>query len=73
MRENGLLRVEVSDDGPAFTLESAPVGHGLDNLKERLATLFGEQAALTMERRENRNRVCLAVPQAGHGDQSIPG
>ena len=73
MRDNGLLRVEVSDDGPAFTLESAPAGHGLDNLRERLATLFGEQAALTMERRENRNRVCLAVPQAGHGDQSIPG
>jgi LytS/YehU family sensor histidine kinase len=72
-RENGLLRVEISDDGPSFSLESAPAGHGLDNLKGRLATLFGEQAALTLERRENRNSVWLAVPQAGNGHESIPG
>jgi LytS/YehU family sensor histidine kinase len=73
VRENGLLRVEVSDDGPSFQLESAPAGHGLDNLKGRLATLFGNQAALTLERRENRNSVWLAVPQTGNGHESIPG
>jgi LytS/YehU family sensor histidine kinase len=72
-RDNGLLRVEVSDDGPSFQLESAPAGHGLDNLKGRLAALFGEQAALTVERRENRNSVCLAVPQAANDHESIPG
>src|SRR5580693_66566 len=73
IRENGLLRVEVSDDGPSFKLESAPAGHGLDNLRGRLATLFGEQAALTVERRENRNSVLLAVPQTRNGHESIPG
>jgi sensor histidine kinase YesM len=72
-RENGLLRVEVSDDGPSFTLESAPAGHGLDNLKGRLATLFGEKAALTVERRDNRNSVWLSVPQVVTGHESIPG
>ena len=72
-RDNGLLRVEVSDDGPSFQLESAPAGHGLDNLKGRLAALFGAEAALTVERRENRNSVCLAVPQAGNDHESIPG
>jgi LytS/YehU family sensor histidine kinase len=73
VRENGLLRVEVSDDGPSFNLDSAPAGHGLDNLRGRLSTLFGDQAALTLERRENRNSVRLAVPQTGNGHESIPG
>ena len=73
VRENGLLRVEISDDGPSFNLESAAIGHGLDNLKGRLATLFGERAALTVERRGNRNSVRLAVPQTGNGHESIPG
>ena len=73
VRENGLLKVEISDDGPSFNLESAPAGHGLHNLKGRLATLFGDQAALTVERRDNRNSVRLAVPQTGNGHESIPG
>jgi two-component system sensor histidine kinase AlgZ len=73
VRENGLLRVEISDDGPAFNLESAPAGHGLDNLRGRLATLFGEHAALTVERREDRNKVRLAVPQTSNDHESIPG
>jgi len=67
MRQNGRLLVEVSDEGPGFSLESAPAGHGLDNLKSRLATLFGEQAALTLERHENRTSMTLSVPQTGNG------
>jgi two-component system sensor histidine kinase AlgZ len=62
-RENGHLRVEVCDDGPGFTLESAPSGHGLDNLKGRLATLFGQDAALTLERHEQHNHMRLSVPE----------
>ena len=71
-RDNGLLRVEVSDDGPAFRLESAPAGHGLNNLKSRLAALFGPGAELTVERRENRNSALLKVPQAPNGHESVP-
>jgi sensor histidine kinase YesM len=61
-RENGCLRVAVTDQGPGFTLESAPAGHGLDNLKDRLATLFGEHAGLRLDRRENQNSIILTVP-----------
>src|SRR5258707_5745317 len=62
-RDNGSLQVEVCDDGPGFTLESAPAGHGLDNLKGRLATLFGDKAALRLERREQNNYMRLSVPE----------
>ncbi len=72
-RENGRLKVEIIDQGPGFTLESAPSGHGLDNLKDRLTALYGNQAALTLERRENRNSVILSVPQNGTQHTSIPG
>jgi two-component system sensor histidine kinase AlgZ len=62
-RDNGHLRVEVSDAGPGFTLESTPAGHGLDNLKGRLATLFGSDASLTLVRREQHNHMQLSVPE----------
>jgi sensor histidine kinase YesM len=72
-RANGSLRVAVTDSGPGFTLESLPAGHGLDNLKERLATLFGGQAALTLDRRDNRNNMILTVPQNGDAHTGISG
>jgi two-component system, LytTR family, sensor histidine kinase AlgZ len=72
-RNNGHLRLNVMDQGPAFTLESAPAGHGLDNLKDRLATLYGVQATLTLERRDNRNTLTISVPQNGNGHPSISG
>src|SRR5580658_7987000 len=72
-RENGCLRMAVTDQGPGFTLESAPAGHGLDNLKERLASLFGDSAALTLDRRENRNSMILTVPYNGNPNARISG
>jgi two-component system sensor histidine kinase AlgZ len=62
---DGLCRVEVSDSGPAFQLESAPSGHGLDNLKDRLSALFGDRAALKLQRVGGRNNLILSVPHAG--------
>ena len=62
-RSNGAFRLEVSDSGPAFQLESAPAGHGLDNLKGRLSTLFGDRAALLLQRVGGRNNLILSVPQ----------
>jgi len=64
-RSDGAFRVEVSDPGPAFQLESAPAGHGLDNLKGRLSTLFGDRAALLLQRVGGRNNLILSLPQAG--------
>ncbi len=66
-RENGCLTVEVLDQGPEFALEAAPAGHGLDNLKDRLSTLFGAQAGLCLQRRDAWNRITLSVPQLGNG------
>jgi hypothetical protein len=61
---DGLCRVAVSDSGPEFQLESAPSGHGLDNLKDRLSALFGGRAALVLQRVGGRNNLILSVPQA---------
>lgn len=70
--DNGALRLGVSDNGPAFQLESAPAGHGLDNLKGRLAALFSDAAALTVERLDNGNLVRLSIPQTGNEHARIP-
>ena len=72
-QSNGGVRVEVSDSGPAFTLESAPLGHGLDNLKGRLATLFGDRAGLTLQRSAGRNSLILSVPLIPNGHAGISG
>jgi two-component system, LytTR family, sensor histidine kinase AlgZ len=70
-RENGSLRVEVQDEGPEFTLDSAPPGHGLDLLKSRLIALYGRQGGLSLERRGGANRITLSVPQNGGGHASV--
>jgi LytS/YehU family sensor histidine kinase len=70
---NGTFCVEVSDSGPAFQLESAPAGHGLDNLKDRLTALFGDQAALVLQREGGLNHLILSVPQTVNGHASISG
>jgi signal transduction histidine kinase len=71
-RSDGSFRIEVSDRGPAFLLESAPAGHGLDNLKGRLATLFGDRAALLLQRAGGRNNLILSLPQTANGHAGIP-
>lgn len=43
---DGSVFVEVSDDGPGFTESAIVPGHGLDNLQQRLATMFGPGAKL---------------------------
>jgi two-component system, LytTR family, sensor histidine kinase AlgZ len=70
---DGVCCVEVSDSGPAFRVESAPSGHGLDNLKDRLSTLFGDRAALILRRVGGRNNLTLSVPQVVNGHAGISG
>jgi signal transduction histidine kinase len=43
---DGSVIVEVSDNGPGFTEQAILPGHGLDNLQQRLAALFGPGAKL---------------------------
>jgi sensor histidine kinase YesM len=46
-RENGELRVSVRNDGPAFAEGwHLKKGIGLENVRERLASLYGESAAV---------------------------
>jgi len=61
-RRNGSLWIDVSDTGPGFDLRSTPEGHGLDNLRGRLAALFGDAAHLTAERSNGRTVASLKVP-----------
>jgi LytS/YehU family sensor histidine kinase len=61
-RGNGCLQIDVSDTGPGFVLESAPPGHGLDNLRGRLAALFGTAAELSVGRSEGWTTVTIKAP-----------
>src|SRR5436190_520580 len=71
----GRLRVEASasgehillsvwDDGPGFTGDAMRAGHGLDNLRARLAARFGAGASLEVGRRDGGTRVTVALPRA---------
>ncbi|MBV9926606.1 MAG: histidine kinase [Acidobacteria bacterium] len=64
----GYLELEAWDDGPGFAEESIPSGRGLDNLRARLAALFGGEAHLSVGRRDGGIAVCVRVPVDGeHG------
>ncbi len=62
------LRIEVSDNGPGFhrdfTLRNCQDGHGLKNVADRLAGLFGGLAALHWVRDGSVTRVGMTLPAA---------
>jgi two-component system, LytTR family, sensor histidine kinase AlgZ len=58
-RGSEVLIIEVADDGPGFTLDTIPLGHGLDNLRARLAASFGDGARLDVD----HNAVRVTVPR----------
>ncbi len=58
----GRLVMEVWDSGEGFTLSALKPGHGLDNLRARLAALWGNEAELTMEREESGSVVRISIP-----------
>ena len=60
--ERGELHVEVRDSGPGFDLAAIPAGHGLDNLTERLDTLFSTRAHLKVSQRDGRSTVEMVLP-----------
>jgi LytS/YehU family sensor histidine kinase len=62
-RNNGSLQIEVADSGPGgFSMELAPAGHGLDNLRNRLQVLYGDAAELRASRDGGWTTVHLKVP-----------
>jgi sensor histidine kinase YesM len=56
------LRLEVRDDGPGFSCAAIPAGHGLNNLEERLAAIYGEAAKLQIDSSGAGTAVALFVP-----------
>jgi LytS/YehU family sensor histidine kinase len=59
---NGLVRVEVEDDGPGFDATTTPEGHGLTLVRERLARTIGEGAALHIDAQPGQTRVTIELP-----------
>jgi two-component system, LytTR family, sensor histidine kinase AlgZ len=57
--------LEVWDDGPGFTEAAIRDGHGLDNLKARLAGRFGSAATLAVARRDGGTLVSVSMPRNG--------
>lgn len=60
--ENEQARLEVTDDGPGFGLESISSDHGLGNLIARLQLLFADRGKLSVTRRDNLTVVGLEFP-----------
>jgi len=62
-RRNGpSIQLEVADSGPGFSPDSLPSGHGLDTLRQRLESLFGDRATLNTRRLDPGMEVAFTVP-----------
>jgi two-component system, LytTR family, sensor kinase len=63
-RDGATLELSVADDGAGIDAELVmPLGHGVENTRERLRALYGEQATLDIDRRaEGGTIVTLRLP-----------
>jgi signal transduction histidine kinase len=57
-----MVRLEVTDDGPGFSLDAVTPEHGLGNLIARLELLFGDRGKLFVTRRDLLTVVGLEFP-----------
>jgi len=76
--EGGDLFVEVSDDGrglPPGVADPVRDGHGLDNVRQRLQTMYGRSGRLDLERGPNgRGTVArIRIPLPGVPESSVDG
>jgi two-component system LytT family sensor kinase len=60
-RENGMLRIAVTDDGPGVR-NGAPEGIGLTNTRARLRHLYGPRATVSLEATGPGARVTIQIP-----------
>jgi sensor histidine kinase YesM len=63
--DNGIIRLEVLDDGPGFMLDAITPEHGLGNLIARLDILFGAGGRLEVTRENAKTAVRLFFPPNG--------
>ena len=59
------VQLSVWDDGAGFTADAIRTGHGVDNLRARLAARFGAAAGVDVGRRDGGTRVTVTLPRAG--------
>ena len=57
------LEIDVTDDGPGFNTADIKEGHGLDNLRDRLASVFAGDAALRILSAGGRTTVTISLPR----------
>ena len=62
VEEQGRLALTVWDSGPGFSADSIRPGHGLHNLRLRMALIWGEHATLDVYGEEGGGRVRLTMP-----------
>ena len=77
----GMLRLSVADTGKGFGDSVSGSGVGLENIRERLAAIYGDKAKLTLEENQPRGVVAsIEVPRDGlrvggnamDGDSMLP-
>lgn len=62
MADDGRLRIEVSDEGPPQQHVAPGCGLGLQNVRQRLRSHYGDAAELDAARQPSGFRVTVAVP-----------
>jgi sensor histidine kinase YesM len=60
--QDGRVLLEVLDDGPGFSLDTATPEHGLGNLAARLEILFGDNGRLNVSREQENTVVRISFP-----------
>jgi sensor histidine kinase YesM len=62
-KDQDMLELTVEDDGPGLADDAPqPAGHGLENTRERLRTLYGERWMLTVTKQAQGTVARLRVP-----------
>ena len=57
-----VLHIAVRDNGPGFEEDQISDGRSIDNLRSRLALLFGDAASLSIASRDGGNAVIISMP-----------
>jgi sensor histidine kinase YesM len=61
-QENGRLTLSVCDDGPGFAIEQIASGHSIDNLRERLRNMLGDEATISVRCEGRGAAVTISLP-----------